>query len=51
MFIWAYPTIHVSISIYAFRCHILNLMKGGKFWKKEKRNGNKKNKFKNKGKN
>lgn len=27
MFIWAYPTIHAFISIYAFRCHILNLMK------------------------
>ncbi len=37
MFIWAYPTIHVSISIYAFRCHILNLMKGEKNGKKEKK--------------
>jgi hypothetical protein len=47
MLIWAYPTIHVSISIYAFRCHILNLMKGGKKGK----NGDKKNKLKKKGKN
>lgn len=47
MFIWAYPTMHVSISIYAFRCHILNLMKGGK---KKKKMEDKEKKFKKKGK-